>query len=146
MTYPYKLRQAICEYIEIAYKPCTASTIAEVCSISTQRAVAILHQLEYEGYLISMTNNSQRFYGTKEIFMNCMNKSKHKIDNRLMVLFNMKYGKYMSSGNWNSNEISVEITVENEEDIVEFEFDMINKSFKEKFILLLHNILYAYFC
>lgn len=118
------LKEKIYEHISTINSPITASEVAYAIGTTTCKASALLKQLCFEEKIIWKPYHSQKRYGLRETF------TKHTFNN----IYNV-----------NNNKIDIEIIVENENNTVEFEFNTIKESYKDKFLSLLYNIIYDYF-
>lgn len=119
----YNIKEGILNHLSYQNAPISASAVACAMNISTQKAVALLHQLCFEKRIKYIVRHSRKEYILKE-------KS-----------FNNVYWP-LSTYNKN-NSINIEITVENENNTVEFTVE--KESYKNKFLSLLYNIIYDYF-
>jgi len=112
-------------YLDARKKPILASEVARDMNITTQKACVLLKRLVREGVIREIPYNSKKWYGTDEAVLN--------------------FGCDLISDNHKDNSIKVETIVENENDVVEFEFKNTKESHKDKFLSLLYNIVYDYF-
>ena len=119
----YYIKEGILNHLSYQNAPISASAVACAMNISTQRAVALLHQLCYEKRIEYVVRHSQKEYILKGKNLN-------------------NIYCHLSTYNKN-NSINIEITVENENDTVEFTVE--KESYKNKFLSLLYNIIYDYF-
>ena len=125
MNNTFELEKDIYFYLEAHKNPVLASDVANAMGISTQKACALLKRLTCEGVIREIPYNSRKWYGTDEAVLN--------------------FGCSLFSNNHKDNSINVETIVENEDDVVEFEFKNTKESYKDKFLSLLYNIIYDYF-
>lgn len=120
-----ELERDIHFYLESHKKPMLVSEIASAMDISTRKTCVLLRRLVYEGVIREFPYNSKKWYGTDESILN--------------------FSCNLFSNNYTDNSINVETIVENEGDVIEFEFKNAKESYKDKFLSLLYNIVYDYF-
>ena len=124
MNDTFELERDIYWYLVARKQLMLASDIAYDIDITTQKACVVLKKLVREGVIKEVPYNSKKWYGTDEAGLN--------------------FG-YSLFYDYKNNPIEVETIVENEEDIIEFEFNNTKESYKDKFLSLLYNIVYDYF-
>ena len=122
MNDTFSLERDIYFYLDAHKSPILASDVARAMDITTQKACVLLKRLTREGVIKEVSYNSKKWYGTDEAF---------------------DYNLF--SDNHKDNSINVETIVENEDNIIEFEFNNIKESYKDKFLSLLYDIVYDYF-
>lgn len=120
-----ELERDIYFYLNAHKNPILASEVARAMNITTQKACVLLKRLAHEGVIREFPYNSKKWYGTDEAILN--------------------FSCNLFSNNYTNNSIKVETIVENEDDVVEFEFKNTKESYKDKFLSLLYNIIYDYF-
>lgn len=125
MDNTFELERDIYFYLNAHKNPILASDVACAMGITTQKACALLKRLTREGVIKEVSYNSKKWYGTDEAVLN--------------------FGCSLFSNNHKDNSINIETIVENEDDVIEFEFENTKESYKDKFLSLLYNIVYDYF-
>jgi len=120
-----ELERQIYFYVDAHKHPILASDVAREMYITTQKATVLLKRLVREGVIKEVPYDSKKWYGTDEAMLN--------------------FGCSLFSDNYKDNSINVETIVENEDNVVEFEFKNTKESYKDKFLSLLYNIVYDYF-
>lgn len=123
MNNDFELERDIYWYLVARKKLMLASDIAYDIDITTQKASVVLKKLVRNGVIKEIPYNCKKWYGTDEASLNF----------GCSLFYDYK-----------NNPIKVETIVENEEDIIEFEFNT-KESYKDKFLSLLYNIIYDYF-
>ena len=124
MTDTFELERDIYWYLVARKKLMLASDIAYDNDITTQKASVVLKKLVREGVIKEVPYNCKKWYGTDEAGLNF----------GCSLFYDYK-----------NNPIKVETIVENEDNVVEFEFKNSKESYKDKFLSLLYNIVYDYF-
>ena len=120
-----ELERQIYFYVDAHKNPILASDVAREMYITTQKATVLLKRLVREGVIRELSYDSKKWYGTDEAMLN--------------------FGCSLFSDNHKDNSINVETIVENEDNVIEFEFNNTKESYKDKFLSLLYNIVYDYF-
>jgi len=120
-----ELERQIYFYVDAHKNPILASDVAREMYITTQKATVLLKRLVREGVIREIPYDSKKWYGTDEAILN--------------------FGCGLFSDNHKDNLINVETIVENENNVIEFEFKNTKESYKDKFLSLLYNIIYDYF-
>lgn len=120
------LKREVYNHISMMNSPITVSEVAYAMGTTTQKASALLTQLCAEGAISWIPYHSKKGYGLSETLTKA--KNTHNV-----------------VCNGNNNKINIEVVVENEDNVVEFEFKHIKESHKDKFLSLLYNIVYDYF-
>ena len=123
-----ELERQIYFYVEAHKNPILASDVAREMYITTQKASVLLKRLVREGMIRETSYNYKKLYGTDEAMLN----------------FGCSFFSD-NSDSYKDNPIKVETIVENEDNVVEFEFKNTKESYKDKFLSLLYNIVYDYF-
>lgn len=124
MNDTFELERDIYWYLVARKKLMLASDIAYDNDTTTQKASVVLKKLVRNGVIKEIPYNSKKWYGTDEAGLNF----------GCSLFYDYK-----------NNPIKVETIVENEDNVVEFEFKNSKESYKDKFLSLLYNIVYDYF-
>lgn len=114
------LKTEVYNHVAQQSTPITASEVALAVGISTQKASALLNSLCYDGLIKWEPYHTKKGYGTKDIF---------------------PYHDVNVVGD--NNTINIEVTVENNDNTVDFTVE--KESYKNKFLSLLYDIIYDYF-